>query len=70
FAADAGEPRLWAHASLMAQPAFAAVGFRAIKEETVQIDDQVLRRFEMEKQIDGLITKATRNTRIGETRDP
>ena len=45
------ETRLWVHASLMAQSAFNAMGFRIMKKETVEIGDQVLDRFEMEKQI-------------------
>ncbi len=45
------EARLWVHASLMAQPAFAAMGFRVMKQETVKIGDQALERFEMEKPI-------------------
>jgi len=46
-----GETRLWVHASLMAQPAFAAMGFAITKKEVVQIGDQSLDRFEMEKWI-------------------
>ena len=45
------ETRLWVHASLMAQPAFDAMGFTITKRETVEIGDQALDRFEMEKQI-------------------
>jgi len=45
------EARLWVHASLMAQPAFNAMGFRITKKETVEIGDQALDRFDMEKQI-------------------
>ena len=45
------ETRIWVHASLMAQPAFNAMGFRIAKKETVEIGDQALDRFEMEKQI-------------------
>ncbi|MFN3192851.1 MAG: GNAT family N-acetyltransferase [Aureliella sp.] len=55
-ALHAGESRLWTHASLMAEPAFAAVGFHITNEETVKIGDQELRRFEMEKRIDGMTT--------------
>ncbi|APZ94206.1 GNAT family N-acetyltransferase [Fuerstiella marisgermanici] len=46
-----GETRLWVHASLMAQPAFAAMGFAIKKKEVVQIGEQSLDRFEMEKRI-------------------
>lgn len=49
LAMQTGEPRLWVHASLMAQPAFTAVGFQIIRKETVEIDGQLLQRFEMEK---------------------
>ena len=45
----AGQPRLRTHASLMAEPAFRAVGFRVIRHEKVARADQVLRRAEMEK---------------------
>lgn len=44
-----GQQRLWTHASLMAQPAFLAVGFRVIRHETVAQKGQHLRRAEMEK---------------------
>lgn len=45
------ETRLWVHASLMAQPAFDAMGFTIKKKETVEIGDQALDRYEMEKSI-------------------
>lgn len=45
------EPRLWTHASLMAQPAFAAVGFTVIEHQVVQIGDQHFDRAMMEKAI-------------------
>ena len=51
LAMQTGEPRLWVHASLMAQPAFTAVGFRMIRKETVEISGHLLQRFEMEKQL-------------------
>lgn len=51
YARDAGMPRLWVHASLMAQRPFSAMGFQITKEEVVEIGDQSLRRFEMEKQM-------------------
>lgn len=44
-----GEPRLWTHASLMAQPAFRAMGFLVIQHETVERAGESLRRAEMEK---------------------
>lgn len=45
----AHELRLWVHASLMAQPAFAAVGFSITEHQAVQIGDQDLKRACMEK---------------------
>lgn len=48
-ARERGERRLWVHASLMAQPAFAAMGFDTVQEQLVELRGQVLRRFEMEK---------------------
>lgn len=45
----AGEPRLWVHASLMAQPAFAAVGFGVVEHQVVPIGDQAFKRALMEK---------------------
>lgn len=45
----AQEPRLWVHASLMAQPAFAAVGFSVVEHQNVQIGDQIFQRAMMEK---------------------
>ncbi|WP_415922209.1 GNAT family N-acetyltransferase [Tateyamaria sp. SN6-1] len=44
-----GTARLWTHASLMAQPAFARLGFRVIRHEDVARDGQTLSRAEMEK---------------------
>lgn len=44
-----GERRLWVHASLVAQPAFAAVGFTIVRKECVALSGQVFDRFEMEK---------------------
>jgi putative acetyltransferase len=46
-----GVTSLWVHASLMAQPALQAMGFVITKKETVEIRDQALDRFEMQKQI-------------------
>jgi putative acetyltransferase len=48
-AAAKREPRLWTHASLMAEPAFAAHGFTVRKRERVRIGDEELDRCEMEK---------------------
>jgi putative acetyltransferase len=48
-ARGANEPRLWVHASLMAQPAFAAVGFSVAEHQIVQIGDQKFQRAMMEK---------------------
>ena len=41
--------RLWVHASLNASGAFAAMGFRTLSEETVEIRGQELNRCVMEK---------------------
>lgn len=46
-----GESRLHTHASLMAQPAFHAVGFRVVQHETAERAGQFLRRAEMEKSL-------------------
>lgn len=43
------EPRLWTHASLMAQPAFAAVGFAVVERQLVEIGGESLQRAKMEK---------------------
>jgi len=50
-AREAGLHRLWVHASLMAQPAFAARGLHVIRHETVDRNGEVLRRAEMEKRL-------------------
>jgi len=47
------DERLWVHASLMAQPAFSAMGFQITRRETVEIGDQFLDRFEMEMTLTG-----------------
>lgn len=44
-----GEKRLWVHASLMAEPAFAAVGFEVVEREVVRIGDEHFERAKMEK---------------------
>ena len=43
------EPRLWTHASLMAEPAFAAMGFTVIERQVVQIGNEHFKRAMMEK---------------------
>ena len=43
------QERLWVHASLKAQPAFLAMGFQITKTECVELNGQILERFEMEK---------------------
>ena len=50
-ARQTGEPRIWVHASLMAEPAFTAMGFNVIERETVHIDDIALDRFLMETKL-------------------
>lgn len=42
-------PRLWTHASLMAEPAFQATGFQVIQRESVQRSGQHLCRALMER---------------------
>ena len=44
-----GEPLLWTHASLMAEPAFAKLGFTIRKRERVRLGGQDFDRCEMEK---------------------
>lgn len=43
-----GTARLWVHASLMARPAFAAVGFSVVERQVVAIGDERFERFKME----------------------
>lgn len=43
------EPLLWTHASLMAEPAFAKLGFTVRRRERVRIGDQEFDRCEMER---------------------
>ena len=50
-AANAGAERLQVHASLMAEPAFGAMGFKIVTPEEVAIGDQHLKRFLMEKSL-------------------
>jgi putative acetyltransferase len=52
-AAARGEPRLWTHASLSAEPAFAALGFTVCSRERVRVGDQELNRCEMEMRLTG-----------------
>ncbi|UWR22743.1 GNAT family N-acetyltransferase [Sulfitobacter sp. S190] len=47
-----GQPAIRTHASLMAQPAFAAVGFAVLRHEAVPRAGQFLRRAEMEKKLE------------------
>ncbi|WP_299826501.1 GNAT family N-acetyltransferase [uncultured Roseobacter sp.] len=51
WAREAGETRLWTHASLMAQPAFRAMGFSIIHHETVERSGESLTRAKMEKML-------------------
>ena len=48
-----GDLLLWVHASLMAQPAFAAVGFTTRHSKWFEIGTEQLQRFEMEKRLPG-----------------
>jgi len=48
-AQERGISHLTTHASLMAQPAFAAVGFKVVHHEEVQIRGEVFKRAKMEK---------------------
>lgn len=50
-ALELGEPLLWVHASLMAQPVFAAMGFEIIQAEHVDVRGESLTRFEMRKEL-------------------
>lgn len=43
------EPRLWTHASLMAEPAFQRLGFTVTRREQVAIGEERLERCEMER---------------------
>ena len=51
-AQERGITHLTTHASLMAQPAFAAVGFKVVQHEEVQIRGEVFKRAKMEKRVD------------------
>lgn len=48
---DRGERLLWTHASLMAEPAFAKLGFTIRTRERVQIGEQNFDRCEMEMRL-------------------
>lgn len=50
-AVELGHLRIWVHASLMAAPAFERMGFERLRRESVQLGDQRLDRFEMEKHL-------------------
>lgn len=52
LATKIGQRRLWVHSSLIAQPAFSAIGFAVTQKETVEIRGQRFQRFEMEKHLD------------------
>lgn len=49
YSSRRGDERLWVHASLMAQPAFAAVGFDVVEHQVVRIGEESFERAEMEK---------------------
>ncbi len=51
LALEQKQPRIWVHASLMAQPAFSKIGFNIIKKENVEIAKETFERFEMEKHL-------------------
>ncbi len=51
-AQERGISHLTTHASLMAQPAFAAVGFKVVQFEEVQIRGEMFKRAKMEKDAD------------------
>ncbi len=48
-----GEPMLWTHASLMAEPAFGRLGFTVRRRERVTLGGQVFDRCEMEMRLAG-----------------
>lgn len=50
-AVEQSQPRIRVHASLMAQPAFSAMGFEIIESETVMISEQSFKRFAMQKKL-------------------
>jgi len=48
-ALDTHTDRLWTHASLMARPAFSAMGFIVTNNQNVELNGQTFNRFKMEK---------------------
>lgn len=46
---ERGDERMWTHASLMAQPAFTAMGFAVVEHQIVNIGGESFDRAEMEK---------------------
>lgn len=48
LALSQGHSKILVHASLMAQPAFSAMGFEILKKETVDLNGMGLDRFEMQ----------------------
>jgi putative acetyltransferase len=52
-ARERGDALLWVHASLIARPAFVAVGFAVRHSEAVEIGGETLQRFELEKRLTG-----------------
>ncbi len=50
-AVERKEKRLWVHASLVAQPAFAAVGFTIVRQEQVVLRGETFERCEMKKDL-------------------
>ncbi len=48
LAVSQGHSKILVHASLMAQPAFSAMGFENLKMETIDLNGQGLDRFEMQ----------------------
>ncbi len=51
LAVEQRQVRIWTHASLMAHPAFKAIGFEMLKAESIMLDDQEMDRFLMELKI-------------------
>lgn len=49
YSAARQDERLWVHASLMAQPAFSAMGFQVVERQIVEIGGESFERFEMER---------------------
>ena len=51
LAVSQDQGRIWTHASLMAQPAFEAIGFETLSEESVSLNGQKFDRFVMQLKI-------------------